>query len=154
MIAAKEIESSVAALFANVENVKLAGAWAEAGAGRVKGAEAPGDDAVIGIVVENPAYDTYLAPNARVAVTLSVAVRGEKAPTGSELLRIMGEIEAVLFTLQTSRASLSSLTSSAFTAKGLKLEGGLPPVWSGNSSTWTAFRSFTIFGVVNAATNN
>ena len=143
-----EIESAVAALFADIPGVKVITSWGAASAGEVKGELAPADVATVSVAVGAPQYDQYTVPTCSLPCGVVVAVRREAAPTGAKLAQAMEPIAAVLNRLQRDYSAANALSTEGFTADGVRLDGGDAPTFDKNLNVWRITRAFTVRGII------
>lgn len=139
------IEQKTIALFSALPDLTVSGAISSAET--VKGAETPADKAYLAVAVSAPAWDSYLAPNCSVAISLGLAVRRELSPTGDRLVLLLEAISDILLRLQFSADFVGEAFSCAeFLADGVQLDGGSPPAFDSAANAWTLSRNFTVKG--------
>lgn len=144
MIAELEIETKLAAIFSQ-DGLTVSGALAAASA--VKGVESPQDTALLAVAVAAPVYDSFLAPNCSVSVSLGLAVRRETDPSGETLLQLLSNISDILLRLQFDADYVAdALTTEHFLADGASLDGGSPPTFDTAANAWTLSRTLTLKG--------
>ena len=144
----KDLEQSIAALFANIQGAKIITAWGSVPQGEVKDELTPAAGVVISIAAAPPQYDAFTVPSCSIAVAVVVEIRRETAPDGAALAAAIEPIAAVLNGLQANVENVAALSSESFDADGARLDGGQPPTFVTTANVWRVVRSFTIRGVV------
>ena len=155
MFIEKDIEDKLVAALSTIDGVSVTGPWQLSDEGTVKGEETPANRISIGVAVSAPVWDAYLVPTCSISVALSIVVRREVSPTAADLARVCDPITRLLLSLQLNIETVDELLStSSFSADGVRLDGGQPPVFDSSANTWRVVRSFTVRGVAALPTNN
>lgn len=155
MFIEKVIEDKLVAALSEIDGVSVTGPWQISAEGTVKGEETPAKRISIGVAVSAPVWDAYLVPSCSISVALSIVVRQEVSPTAADLARVCDPVTRLLLSLQLNAEAVDGLLSSpSFSADGVRLDGGQPPVFDSSANTWRVVRSFTVRGVAALPTNN
>lgn len=114
--------------------------------------EDPAATAFAAIAAKPRLYDEFMTPIASVNVTLTLAAKIERCPTGSVFAEFADQIMGVLQSWQDDVATVQNdLSTRHFNAAGFQLNGGTPPSCMRTTGVWTMDFDFTVRGVVVAA---
>ena len=144
-----EIEEKVLAILqAAITGVKVTSSWQQLDEGEVKGEEKPDDTVVVAVAASAPEWDGYLNPVCSIAVTITVAVRREIAPTGAALAAVAAPIAAFVVKHQQDVSLADDFTTESFRCDGFLATGGTPLMFTATTGIWTFTRQFTLRGTV------
>lgn len=157
MLLEKQIESAIITAIEGlqIDDVDIFGSWQKSEEGTVKSEEGADSRALVVVGVAPRSYDSFSLPEISFDCVVSVVIRVDQCPTGSELEEIYEPISDLLETWNTVNTGemITDLTiDDRFSPGGVNVSGGSGPEYRDGS--WIINNRFTLRGTLLQASNN